>query len=201
MLPLALLLALATGCAPSPEEQAAAAAAAEATALAAREAEAAIEALRAEAEAQHETARLKGLWRYVSVPVEGEARPQRSASMHNQYPEADDAASFTPPPTVQLVLRDDPRWGQSVYLVIEEGDFRCGRPCAFSIRFDDAEPRRFAGEASSTGERPALFINDDAGFIRALGQAATVDIAPAGGGAPIRFETGGFDHARYTRGA
>lgn len=173
----------------------------------------AIEALRAEAAAQRETARLKALWRYASVAVEGESRAQRSAALHNRPAAADaadaaDAANadapepgIAAPPRVQLVLRDDPRWGQSVYLVIEAGDFDCGSPCAFLIGFDDAAPRRFAGEASSTGERPALFINDDTGFIRALEQAKTVSIRPARGGAPIVFEIGGFDPLRYQVGA
>jgi hypothetical protein len=121
--------------------------------------------------------------------------------MRNRRPDADDPASFAVVPTVQLVLRDDPRWGQSVYLVIEDGAFECGRPCAFNITLDEAPPKRFAGEASSTGTRPALFIKDDAGFIRALDAATRVRIAPVDGRAdPIEFEVGGFDLGRYQAG-
>jgi hypothetical protein len=161
-----------------------------------------LEDLRARATAQKETARLAALWGYVSTPIDGESRPQKAASIRNLRPSEDDASSFAVVPTVQLVLRDDPRWGQSVYLVVEDGAFDCGRPCAFSIGFDDAASRRFAGESSSTGTRPALFINDDTGFIRALDAAGTVTIAPVDGkAAPITFEVGGFDIGRYRTGA
>lgn len=160
-----------------------------------------LDALREAAKAQVESERLKALWSYVSTPIAGESEPQRAASMRNRRPDADDPASFAVVPTVQLVLRDDPRWGQSVYLVIEDGVFECGRPCAFHITLDDAAPKRFAGEASSTGTRPALFIQDDAGFIRALDAAGTVRIAPVDGRAdPIDFEVGGFDIGRYQAG-
>lgn len=161
-----------------------------------------LEALREQAGKQAEAARLRALWSYVSTPIEGEARPQKAASIRNLRPDEADDASFEVVPTVQLVLRDDPRWGQSVYLVIEEGRFECGSPCAFAIRFDDGEPKRFSGDASSTGQRPALFISDDTGFIRAMDAASTVEIAPRDGRfAPIRFEVGGFEPLRYETGA
>lgn len=160
-----------------------------------------LEALREAAKTQVESERLKALWSYVSTPIAGESKPQRAASMRNRRPEADDPSTFAVVPTVQLVLRDDPRWGQSVYLVIEEGAFECGRPCAFAITLDDAAPKRFAGDASSTGTRPALFIKDDAAFIQALDAATTVRIAPADGRYdPIDFDVGGFDIGRYRAG-
>ena len=161
-----------------------------------------LDALREQAAAQAEAARLRALWSYVSTPIDGEARPQKAASIRNLRPDEADEASFEVATTVQLVLRDDPRWGQSVYLVIEEGTFECGSPCAFAIRFDEGEAKRFAGDASSTGTRPALFITDDKGFIRALDAATSVEIAPRDGRfAPIRFEVGGFDPLRYETGA
>lgn len=196
-----LLAALLAGCQPGPEDEPATEAKAAAEQAAAKASDG-LDGRPSEAAAQEEAARLGALWTYLSTPIEGQATPQKSASMRNLRPEDDDAASFAVVPTVQLVLRNDPRWGQSVYLVIEEGHFGCGRPCAFSIGFDAAEPQRFSGEASSTGTRPALFIEDDAGFIRALDAAGTVDIAPVDGrSAPIRFETGGFDPMRYRVGA
>jgi hypothetical protein len=168
---------------------------------AAAEAAEGLDALREAAATQLEERRLRALWGYTSTPVDGQTRPQKAASMRNRRPDADDAASFTVPPTVQLVLRNDPRWGQSVYLVIEEGLFDCGRPCAFRIAFDGAEPKRFAGEASSTGTRPALFIKDDAGFIRALEGARQVTVQAADGRGPIlEFDTGGYDPVRYRTG-
>lgn len=162
-----------------------------------------LDALREQAKAQAEAARLESLWSYVSTPIAGESAQQKAASMRNRRPDADDPASFAVVPTVQLVLRNDPRWGQSVYLVIEEGTFECGSPCAFRIAFDGSEPKRFAGESSSTGTRPALFINDDPGFLRALDAAnGTLSIAPVDGKADaIEFEVGGFNRGRYETGA
>jgi len=161
-----------------------------------------LDALRAEAAVQAEHRRLAGLWGYVSTPIEGEARPQKAATLRNQRPDEDDPGNFAVVPTVQLVLRDDPRWGQSVYLVIEEGTFECGRPCAFTLRFDGADGRRWAGKAASTGTRPALFIEDDRRFIEAIDRAGRLEVAPAHGRfPPIVFEVGGFDPARYAAGA
>lgn len=140
-------------------------------------------------------------WSYVSTPIAGQPRPQKAATLRNLRPDEDDPGSFEVVPTVQLVLRDDPRWGQSVYLVIEDGHFDCGEPCAFRIAFDEAEAGRWAGRTASTGTRPALFIEDDAAFIAALEGAQRLRIAPvAGRSAAILFEVGGFSKARYRAG-
>ena len=186
----ALLLA---ACGPSPEQMAAA----EAADAQAREAK---RALLEEAEQRAEAERLTALWSYTSFAVPGETAPQKAATLRNQRPEFGEE-SFVEPPTVQLVLRDDPRWGQSVYLIIEDGLFDCGSPCAFNLRFDGGEPLRYTGDASSTGTRPALFIEDDVGFITAIVSAKQVAIEPVSGRhAPLLFEVAGFDPMRYAAG-
>lgn len=140
-------------------------------------------------------------WAYVSTAVPDETRPQKAATLRNLRPDDEDPGSFAVVPTVQLVLRDDPRWGQSVYLVIEEGHFDCGQPCAFQLRFDDGAMRTWAGKASSTGTRPALFIEDDRAFIAALDGARRLEIAPANGrSSALLFEVHGFSAARYAAG-
>ncbi len=167
---------------------------------AAAEVEANLESLREEAAAQAETKRLQGLWAYLSTLIDGEVTAQRSASMRNLKPEGSEEAVMAPP-TVQLVLRNDPRWGQSTYLVIEDGVFDCGSPCAFQLRFDGGDPQRFAGEASSTGTHPALFINDDKRFIAALKDTKRLEVLPANGkGQALVFEVGGYDPERYRTG-
>lgn len=167
---------------------------------AAAEVAAGLESLREEAALQAETKRVQGLWTYLSSLVDGEVTAQRSASMRNLRPEGSEEAVMGPP-TVQLVVRNDPRWGQSTYLVIEDGVFECGRPCAFQLRFDGGEPQRFAGEASSTGTRPALFIRDDKRFIAALAGVKRMEMRPASGkGQPLVFEVGGFEPERYRTG-
>lgn len=150
---------------------------------------------------QVESQRLAGLWNYQSTAVTHQTVRQKTATLHNLRPDVDDPGNFAVVPTVQLVLRNDPRWGQSVYLVIEDGRFECGNPCKFLIAIDAAAPRRFAGKASSTGTRPALFIEDEVGFIHALEAAGVIEVMPAdGSAAPIRFEVGGFDPPRYQSG-
>lgn len=140
-------------------------------------------------------------WAYVSTAVPDEARPQKAATLRNLRPDDEDPGSFAVVPTVQLVLRNDPRWGQSVYLVIEEGHFDCGQPCAFQLRFDDGATRTWAGKAASTGTRPALFIEDDRAFIAALDGAQRLAIAPADGrDSALLFEVRGFSAARYAAG-
>jgi len=186
----ALLLA---ACGPSPEQEAAA----EAASAQAREAK---RVLLAEAGQRAEAERLAALWSYTSVAVPGETAPQRAATLRNQRPEYGEE-SFVVPPTVQLVLRDDPRWGQSVYLVIEDGLFDCGSPCAFNLRFDGGEPLRYSGDASSTGTRPALFIKDDERFTKSIESADQVAIEPASGRhAPLLFEVAQYDPLRYAAG-
>lgn len=140
-------------------------------------------------------------WRYLATAVEGEARPQRTATLYNLRPDEDDPGNFAVVPTVQLVLRDDPRWGRSVYLVVWEGDFACGDPCAFRLRFDQGEQQRWAGTRSSTGTHPALFIDAEADFVAALEGSSRLELAPADGRfAPLLFDVTGFDPQRYALG-
>jgi hypothetical protein len=149
--------------------------------------------LSAKARQQAEQQRLQALWTYQSHLIDGHPTPQRSASLYNQREEGE--------PRVQLVLRNDPRWGRSVYLVIESGDVGCGRGCAFTVTPEGGNARRFAGDASSTGTHPAFFIEDEAGFIALLTQAPALTLAAAdGSGATLRFETGGYDAGRWERG-
>ena len=69
-----------------------------------------------------------------------------------------------------------------------------------TIAFDDGESHRFAGEQADSGKGPALFIEDEAGFIAALKQAKKLRIVlPKGSGliSTMSFEVGGYDPSRY----
>lgn len=149
--------------------------------------------LATKAAAQAEQQRLQAAWRYQSHLIDGHATPQRSASIHNQRRPDE--------PRVQLVLRNDPRWGRSAYLVIEEGEFGCGRPCAFRIAPEGAAEQRLVAEATSTGTHPAFFINDEQAFIDLLAKAPAMTLRAAdGSGTTLRFEAGGYDAPRWERG-
>ena len=152
-------------------------------------------------EAAIEVKRLQNLWVYQSVAVTGGV--QRSASIDSRTVPVEDG-EIIPVPDAQLVLRDHPSWGRSAYLLLARSRFNCGKPCVMMIAFDAGEPHRFVGLQADSGKGPALFINDESGFINALKKAKVVRIAlPKGSGlvSSLTFEVAGFDAASYARGA
>ena len=148
-------------------------------------------------EAAIEVKRLQNLWVYQSVAVTGGV--QRSASVYSRTVPVEDG-EIIPVPDAQLVLRDHPSWGRSAYLLLAQSRFNCGKPCAMTITFDAGEPRRFAGLQADSGKGPALFINDESGFIEALKKAKVLRIAlPKDSGlvSSLTFEVAGYDAASY----
>jgi len=158
-----------------------------------------LEQVRAQAEQMRESRRLGELWDYQSVAV-GKG-VQRSAAIYNLTVPADEGQPV-PTPDAQLVLRDHPSWGRSAYLLLAQSRFSCGSPCAMQIRFDDGQPRRFAGKQADSGKGPALFIEDEQGFIDAMGNAERVRIElPKGSGRipALVFEVAGYDPDRFEK--
>jgi hypothetical protein len=155
--------------------------------------------VRKQAEAAREAQRLRDAWTYQSVAVDGGT--QRTATIYSRTPPVgDDLPAITP--DAQLVLRDHPAWGRSAYLLLAQKRFTCRAPCTMRIAFDGAAARTFAGRQADSGKGPALFIEDDAGFIAALDAAREVRIVlPEGSGAvpSLVFEVAGFDAVRYAR--
>lgn len=156
------------------------------------------DALHAELEGQRAARRLAELWVYHAMPEEGGM--VRTATIHRSGDDtstavADDAESL------RMVLRRHPEWGQSVYLLVGNGDFDCAETgCSVAIAFDQGEATDWEATVSHEGPLPALFIEDDAAFIDALDAAgwvgieAPLSVAPA---RPLRFEVAGFDRARW----
>jgi len=142
----------------------------------------------AKATAQRESRRLARLWAYAAVP-EGSGT-QYTAAVESKEP------LKTPSARVRLVLRQHPQWGQSVYLLLDNAKFDCSKGCAtLPVRFDEAAPQRMKATIPPTGE-PALFIDDDKGFIAKMVKAKTVAIdATIKGEGPkaLVFEVGGYD--------
>ena len=158
-----------------------------------------LDAVRAQAEAARETRRLQGLWDYQANAVQGGT--QRSATVFSKTPDLGEDAP-APIPDAQLVLRDHPAWGRSAYLLLEQKKFDCGKPCAMRIAFDDAPATQWKGRQADSGKGPALFIEDDAAFEKALAGAKRVRIElPKGSGRlpALVFEVGGYVAERYAK--
>ena len=155
--------------------------------------------VRKQAEAVREAQRLRDAWTYQAVAAEGGT--QRTATLYSRIPPVEEGMPAITP-DAQLVLRDHPAWGRSAYLLLAQSRFQCTPPCAMRISFDEGEPRVFAGRQADSGKGPALFIEDDAGFIEAMDAAKEVRIVlPEGSGAvpSLVFEVAGFDPKRYAR--
>lgn len=170
-----------------------------AASAAAQKVDATLADTRAHAEQMRQARRLRELWDYQAVAVEGGT--QRSAAIHSKTVAVEEGEPL-PRPDAQLVLRDHPAWGRSVYLLLAQSKFDCGKPCAVTIAFDQAQARRFAGKQADSGKGPALFIVDEKAFIAAMSQARKVRIQlPKGSGLlpSLVFEVGGYDPARYAK--
>jgi hypothetical protein len=152
-----------------------------------------LDEVRTKAAAQRETRRLAKLWSYTAVPEAGGT--QYAAAIASKEP-LEAAADPKQAERVQLVLRQHPKWGQNVYLLLDNAKFDCRKGCAtLAVRFDDAPAQRMKATIPPTGE-PALFIDDDKGFIAKLEKAKTVSIGATvtgEGDKTFVFEVGGFD--------
>lgn len=155
--------------------------------------------VRRQAETLREAQRLRELWTYQATSAEGGV--QRTATIYSRTPPVEeDMPAITA--DARLVLRDHPSWGRSAYLLLEQKQFACGSPCAMRIAFDGGEPRRFAGKQADSGQGPALFIEDDEGFIAAMEAAKDVKVLlPEGSGRlrSLNFDVAGFVPARYAK--
>ncbi len=155
--------------------------------------------VRAKAEQAREARRLQALWDYQSVPAEGGV--QRSASIFSKTVAVEEG-SPSPVPDAQLVLRDHPAWGRSAYLLLAQSKFECGNPCTVKISFVDVAAQTWAAKQADSGKGPALFIEDEQGFIAQMENSDNVRITlPEGSGLvpSVTFEVGGYDAARYAK--
>jgi hypothetical protein len=158
-----------------------------------------LEQVRVEAEKVRESRRLAELWDYQAITVDKGV--QRSASVYSRTAAAEEGVPASMP-DAQLVLRDHPSWGRSSYLLLAQSQFKCGKPCAMQIAFDDAQAERFAGKQADSGKGPALFIEDEARFIAAMSQAKTVriELPKDSGRIPaLTFEVGGYAPSRFEK--
>lgn len=146
---------------------------------------------RAKSEAGARARRLASLWSYTATAEDGGT--QYAAAIATQAPIAPNAR-------MRLVLRQHPKWGRSVYLLLDNATFDCKGGCAtLPVSFDGAKPQHMKATIPPTGE-PALFIDDDKGFIAKMEKAESVaiDVKLKGTGVTTaKFEVGGFIAARW----
>ena len=158
-----------------------------------------LDAVREQANQRRDERRLRELWDYQAVP-KGKGT-QRTATLYSRTPVVEEG-ELAIQPDAQLVLRDHPEWGRSSYLLFAQSKFECGPPCRMDISFDGGAAQSFAGKQADSGKGPALFIEDEARFIRQLSDAREVRIQlPKGSGSAssMVFEASGFDAARYEK--
>ncbi|NZA27172.1 hypothetical protein H0E84_12350 [Luteimonas sp. SJ-92] len=152
------------------------------------------DAVKAKADAIREDARAAALWQYNVQEVKG--GQQRSAAIFARDDVDTDGSGAK---QVRLIFRDHPSWGRSSYLVLQAGDFACGRACRVPVSVDDGEPRRMAANRPVTDEAIAMFIEDEAALWRMTEGAKTLSIefpVKAGGTRTAVFEVAGLDRAR-----
>lgn len=146
--------------------------------------------VRAKGTAQAQQKRLARLWAYTATPEAGGT--QYAAAIPSKNTLGGQA-------TVRLVLRQHPKWGQSVYLLLDGARFDCRKGCAtLPVSFDGAPAQRMKATIPPTGE-PALFIDDDRDFIAKLQKAQTVAVTATLselGEKSLEFEIGGYDPAK-----
>lgn len=144
--------------------------------------------LTARAKRAAESRRVAKLWTYHAVREGG-------GTQYSAYVSADGSPAEEGPTRVRLVLRQHPEWGQSVYLLRDEGGFACAAECRIQVTFDGEPAQNMAGTIPPTGE-PAVFIDDDRTFIAKLRKtkAVTIEAQWKGGETkPMRFEVTGLD--------
>jgi len=146
--------------------------------------------VREKAKRDSESKRLARLWAYNNVPEAGGT--QYSAAIASRE-------SLQGNARIRLVLRQHPKWGQSVYLLLDNATFDCSKGCAtLPVAFDDAPAQRMKATIPPTGE-PALFIDDNKGFIAKLekAQKVSIDVNLFKIGARTEvFEVGGYDASK-----
>lgn len=146
------------------------------------------------AKAAREQRRVESLWSYMSTPVKlakGKDGTQLSASI---YAKANVETDGSVPRPVQLIFRDHPDWGRSSYLVLQAGDFDCYGGCKLKVTVD-GKSKTMAGSRPKTDEAIAMFVEDERGLWRLIGQAEELSIefpVKAGGKRSASFEVGGL---------
>ena len=139
--------------------------------------------------------RLSQLWSYNSEFLEGLGENVVHTAAIYATKDPNDIGNDQVP--VRLVLRRHPKWGRSVYLVLDHGQFDCPPGCKVPVRFDD-KPARMLPASKSDENKQAMFIDDEQTIRDVLDKIRVITIDTSVDGRPrsISFEVGGFDRAQ-----
>jgi hypothetical protein len=142
-----------------------------------------------QAKAMQDERRLATLWDYQQVAVG--KKTQFSAGIYSK-PEMFAGELSDLPPAARMIIRIHPEWGNSIYLVLAQNQFRCGSPCTMQISSDGAPYKTFPGKQADTGNGPALFIENEKVFYKALQNAKNIKIKVKG--VPnLEYEVASYD--------
>jgi len=84
------------------------------------------------------------------------------------------------PQRTTLVLRAHPEEGNTVYVLIERGQFLCSMEgCTVAVRFDDDDIQTFSALPAADMSSNVIFINEYATFLEHIRQAKRVAIEAA----------------------
>jgi hypothetical protein len=137
--------------------------------------------------------RLEKLWTYNTELMEGGGDGVVRTAAIYATPDGGNAP-------VRLVLREHPKWGRSLYLVLDSGEFDCPPGCEVPVKYDDAAPRPFKA-TKSTENKQAMFIDDEKTIRDSLAKIRVITIVTSVGGKSrsMSFEVGGFDRVKLER--
>ena len=142
-----------------------------------------------QAQAMQEEHRLATLWDYQQNPVG--KKTQYSAGIYSKQ-ELFGGEPTDLPPAARMIIRIHPDWGNSIYLVLAQSQYRCGSPCTMQISFDDGQYKTFPGKQADTGTGPALFIENDKVFYKDLQTVKNIKIKVKG--VPnLEYEVASYD--------
>lgn len=107
---------------------------------------------------------------------------------------------YTKPQRATLTLRKHPRHGQDVIIAVERGQFLCGGPCDFLVRFDDGRASAFTMNKPESNDSTMLFLQNASRFLSSMRSAKTVRIEgkffqqqPV----VLEFDVSGFDEEKF----
>lgn len=166
--------------------------------VAAREVQATLTETSIKADEARDRRRLSGLWSYNTELLEGGGdNVIHSAAIYASKDPNDLNHDQTP---VRLVLRRHPKWGRSLYLVLDHGQFDCPPGCKVPIQFDDQPAAMFASTKSDQNKQ-AMFIDDEEKIRDVLDKIRVITIKTSVDGRPrnLSFDVGGFERAQLER--
>ena len=123
--------------------------------------------MRKTAKAAAEKRRLESLWTYHAVDDK-----EAGGRVYTAYIYASNN------PSLRLVLRRHPAWGQSVYLLSDNDDFSCKEECRVAAKADGEDLPAVLISLAKGNKPPAVFLEEDEKMLAVIDQASHFEINP-----------------------